>query len=282
MGVLHRALKRMRVRLGEKTSRDDRSFSYGSKFYLEPLEPRMLLSADAAVPLVDALTSSALNQNPSVLSATVEDSPAVSDPVVQGGSTDSAPTANISSLIAAVDPDDQISEAIATSVGSTVRGETISPDDDVDMYRFTVTANQQVGFDIDLPSKSTLDSFIRLFDASGTELAFNDDAAAPGEPASTESYLEYTFSTAGTYYLGVSGYPNSAYNAVTGDGDVSGNTGDYTLILNNIVDLDDQISEAIVTSVGSTVTGKAINPEDDVDMYRFSLTANQRVGFDID
>ena len=57
----------------------------------------------------------------------------------------------------------------------------------------------------------------------GIRVAFNDDGAAPvGEGGSTESYLGYTFVQAGTYYVGVSGFYNSNYNAVTGDGDVAG------------------------------------------------------------
>ena len=48
------------------------------------------------------------------------------------------------------------------------------------------------------------------------------------------SYLEYTFSAAGTYYLGVSAYPNINYSAVTGDGDLTPfNSGGYTLTLIN-------------------------------------------------
>ena len=66
-------------------------------------------------------------------------------------------------------------------------------------------------------------------------MAYNDDAAAPGESGSVESYLEYTFSTAGTYYLGVSGFANSGYSATAGTGDAGGSTGAYTLALRNLI-----------------------------------------------
>ena len=198
------------------------------------------------------------------------------------------------------DLNDQISEAIATAVGETIGGvispTQTSPDPeaevgDVDMFRFTVAAGQRVGFDIDRPAGSSLDSWIRLFDAAGTQLAFNDDGAAPGEGASTESYLEYTFASAGTYYLGVSGFRNASYNPLTGVGDAAGSTGAYTLTLNNLSDLNDQISEAIATAVGETIGGvisptrTSPDPEaevGDVDMFRFTVAAGQRVGFDID
>src|SRR6266567_1920063 len=131
------------------------------------------------------------------------------------------------------DPNDQISEAISLgSVTETLTGTgTIDSTTDVDMWSFTVAAGQRISFDIDRPSGS-LDSYIRLFNSSGTQLASNDDGAGPGESSSTESYLEYTFSTGGTYYLGVSSYGNSSYDPVTGNGDSTGNsTGDYTLIV---------------------------------------------------
>ena len=134
------------------------------------------------------------------------------------------------------DPDDQVSEAHSVSIGSTVTGYDISPDTDVDMFAFAVSAGQRVGFDIDRPSGS-LDSYIRLFNSAGTELAHDDDGdngPAPGESSSVESYLEYTFANGGTYYLGVSGYGNHAYNATTGEGDTSGSTGAYSLTLMNI------------------------------------------------
>jgi len=132
------------------------------------------------------------------------------------------------------DPNDQISEA-APFGGITqtwTRAGTIDQAVDVDMWSFSVVAGQRISLDIDLPSGSTLDSYIRLFDSSGTELAFSDDDPGPGEASSGESYLEHTFTTTGTFYLGVSAYNNNAYNALNGTGDVPGTTlGNYDLIL---------------------------------------------------
>jgi hypothetical protein len=203
-------------------------------------------------------------------------------------------------LINLVDPNDQISEAITTDLDSTVSG-TISPAGtlpdpdtnagDVDLYAFTVAANNTLRFDIDLPAGSGLDPCIRLFKSNGLPMASSNDGAAPGEAPSLESYLEYTFAVAGTYYLGVSGMGNTAYDVTTGEGDGSGSTGDYTLTLTSLADPDDQISEAIVISVGSTVSGTTnptgtlpdpANDFADVDMYAFTVTADQSVGFDID
>ena len=103
-----------------------------------------------------------------------------------------------------VDPDDQISEAHVLGSMKQTRvwtGESISPSTDVDMYQFTAEAEQRISFDVDRPAGSILDAYIRLFDSAGTQLASNDNAAGPGEPSSTEPYLQYTFNTSGTYYI---------------------------------------------------------------------------------
>ena len=188
--------------------------------------------------------------------------------------------------MSAFDPDDQISEAFALGAMTITRtrtGQSIATDTDVDMMSFVVAAGQRVGFDIDRPS-GTLDSRLRLFNAAGTLLDSNDDGAAPGEAFTTESYLEFTFSTGGTYYIGVSGFGNSGYDPVTGLGDTSGSTGLFTLILTQI-DPDDSIAEA--TFLGAmdqarAVAGESIDNGTDVDLYGFSVTAGQRITFDLD
>ncbi|HEV2292993.1 MAG TPA: zinc-dependent metalloprotease family protein [Tepidisphaeraceae bacterium] len=130
------------------------------------------------------------------------------------------------------DPDDQIGEASAFAVGATVNA-SIDPAGDVDMYAVTAAAGQTLRIDVDLPTTG-LDSYLRLFNASGTQLAANDDSSAGPAPeySGLESFIEYTFSTAGTYYVGVSAYQNSAYDPVTGDGDnTSTSVGPYTLTI---------------------------------------------------
>ena len=113
----------------------------------------------------------------------------------------------------------------------------ITPDIDVNMYRFTVAAGQVVDFDIDttLNGPGGLGSYLRLFNAQGQQLAFNNDAVAPGENVlGFDAYLRYTFATAGTYYIGVSNANNTQYNPITGNGDTAGgqySIGDYQLIV---------------------------------------------------
>jgi hypothetical protein len=133
-----------------------------------------------------------------------------------------------------LDPDDQIAEAISLGTLAQTRSATNQNDTstDVDLFSFSVAPGQRISFDIDpTPTSPVLDSLLRLFDASGIQLAANDNAAAPGESSTTESFFSYTFPTAGTYYIGVSGNLNTAYNPLTGDGDTPSPTGPYTLIL---------------------------------------------------
>ena len=132
------------------------------------------------------------------------------------------------------DPNDQISEAVymGSITSSSTEYGTIDSPTDVDMFQVNVTAGQRLSFDVDVTGR--FDSVIRLFNSSGRQLKSNDDGAAPGEYSSRESYLEYTFTSGGSYYLGVSGYRNSSYNAVTGTGDTNGSTGEYDLTVQSI------------------------------------------------
>lgn len=193
------------------------------------------------------------------------------------------------------DPDDTLTEATALGAISTTpisRDAVITPDVDVDLYQFTVTAGQVIDFDIDTTLNGTggLGSFLRLFDSAGSEIAFNNDAIAPGENTlGFDAYLRRTFSTNGTFYIGVSNANNTLYNAVTGGGDVGGGangTGDYRLTIQALpVDDDDQLNEAPFLGAVSTtpvVRSAAITPDIDVDLYRFTATAGQIVDFDID
>jgi anthraniloyl-CoA monooxygenase len=64
---------------------------------------------------------------------------------------------------------------------------------------------------------------VRVFNPSGTQVAFNDDAAG-----SLDSFVTYTVPTSGTYYVGISSYGNSSYSATTaGTGRAGQTTGTY-------------------------------------------------------
>ena len=129
---------------------------------------------------------------------------------------------------------DRVSTAVALGAMSDDRSAsgTLHSATDVNLYAVTVQSGQRVAFDVDTAGGATLDSELRLFDSAGNELASNNNGAAPNESALSDSYLPFTFSTGGTYYVGVSGSGNAGYDAVTGGGDTSGavgGNGAYTL-----------------------------------------------------
>jgi hypothetical protein len=96
---------------------------------------------------------------------------------------------------------------------------------DVDLYRVRLAAGQRLIIDVDarsLSGSSTLDSYLRVFDSRGGQLAANDDFNG-----SLDSSIAFTAKTAGTYYVGVSGYGNSAYTASRAGSGRAGSTGFY-------------------------------------------------------
>ena len=81
-----------------------------------------------------------------------------------------------------------------------------------DYYSFTVDAGMTGWFDIDYGDESgdndsDIDTKIVLFDPTETFVFGNDDylitSGASGSTSTYDSYWEYTFSSAGTYYLWV-------------------------------------------------------------------------------
>ncbi len=97
---------------------------------------------------------------------------------------------------------------------------------DVDLFSVAVDEAATLIADIDAQSIGTsLDPMLRLFDAGGTALAINDDADG------LDSYLRYDLPSAGTYYVGVTGWDNSTYDATTPNSGAGGSTGDYDLTL---------------------------------------------------
>lgn len=86
---------------------------------------------------------------------------------------------------------------------------------DVDFYRFS--AGVGIGyFDVD---GAGFDSYLALFDASGTLLADSDDSfpADPGSVSDLDAFLgTYTFAAAGTYFLAISRSGNFANATFTG------------------------------------------------------------------
>jgi hypothetical protein len=145
-------------------------------------------------------------------------------------STGSAPTTTPAS-----DPDDTIGEVKNSTKNTKKIGEfadfTLESKTDVDLIKFVAKAGDRVGFQTESRGGSKINTFVRLFDASGKQIASNNDGSWLNvDPTTKFSFLEYNFSKAGTFYVGVSLNPNKAYNITTGGGDVAGTTtGAYRL-----------------------------------------------------
>ncbi len=77
-------------------------------------------------------------------------------------------------------------------------------------FSYTAEAGETVSFrtnwQYDDPENSPrVDTYITLFNAEGQPLAYNDDGRPDGE-STPFSFIEYTFETAGTYYLVIAPY----------------------------------------------------------------------------
>ena len=104
-------------------------------------------------------------------------------------------------------------------------GETIR-NNDVDLYRFELTSSGTVGLEVtsDLSNTDDFDSYLRLFDAVGNQIAANDDLSQGNVFSRLDTNLE-----PGTYYVGVSGYDNISYNPTVAGSGTGGDTGTYII-----------------------------------------------------
>jgi serralysin len=140
------------------------------------------------------------------------------------------------------EPNDTIPTAINTGLSSANLGPftlttdlgnnpNVVPGLDVDFFQVQLGAGDQLLVDIDaVILGSFFDSALRLFDAAGNQLAFVDDFPAPGELFTLDPFLNFTATTAGTYYIGFSGLSNSNYDPfIEGSGFFPSGTGSYTI-----------------------------------------------------
>ncbi|MBE9063505.1 pre-peptidase C-terminal domain-containing protein [cf. Phormidesmis sp. LEGE 11477] len=94
--------------------------------------------------------------------------------------------------------------------------------EDVDMYSVELAAGDVFRVDTDAQaiSDDSPDTVLRVFDASGNQVAQSDDDFAPDElfaPGRRDSYIEFTAETVGSYYVGVSSFGNGAFDFFVDD-----------------------------------------------------------------
>lgn len=99
---------------------------------------------------------------------------------------------------------------------------------DVDMFRLDLARGGLISAKViaqRLSPASPFDGMLRLFNALGEQLAVNDQSDG-FDPA-----LDFFVTTGGTYYVGVSGFPNDGYNPFVGGSGVTQSSGTYTVQL---------------------------------------------------
>jgi len=108
----------------------------------------------------------------------------------------------------ALEPDDTQATARLITTDGNLQAHNTCPAGDVDWVYFTANSGAYVIETTDLGPEA--DTFIELYDASGTRLAFNDDYGSD-----TASRIHYTFSSDGTYYVKVRHYNPTRYGSGT-------------------------------------------------------------------
>ncbi|MCH9790322.1 MAG: tandem-95 repeat protein [Planctomycetes bacterium] len=139
------------------------------------------------------------------------------------------------------------------------------PLSDVDMFQVQLDAGTTVIVDVDADMFETgLDSIVRIFDASGAEVAYSDDDLAPDEfevfSGGLDSYVEFTAATSGFYYVGISAWNDNddpaTYDPTNAVGRPAGvdesGVGSYDLTIT--------VSDAIAAPLHGTVSADAAEP----------------------
>jgi len=180
---------------------------------------------------------------------------------------------------------DPISGAIGTDFGTTLVG-----DKDVDMLRFEVLApgNVTLEHSTNTANPADFDSFMRLFNANGTDITSDDDTG-------TGTFAKITtFLNPGVYYVGTSGFSNTTYNPNVAASGTAGQTGNYTLTLTlDSPDPNGLISGAVAINLPSNEApvltngligadyGKPVGVSD-VDLFEIVMPDNGTLFVDID
>ena len=176
------------------------------------------------------------------------------------------------------DPNDEICETDLVLIdGQTLPG-AINPVRDVDLYAIEILPSR-VGREITFNLNETdgsFDTYLRLFDDTGDELD-DDEDGGPGN----NSEIEFTFSSAGTYYLGVSTSGNEDYDPNDGsdlDTDRFSSTGTYEITFQ---DTNDQIGggEPSTGLLDGVVSTASIDLPTDVDVFLWRGIEGQSVEF---
>lgn len=127
---------------------------------------------------------------------------------------------------------------------------------DVDLYRVFMSGPGLLVAQIvaqRLPLPSTLDSYLRLFDAAGSVVGLPSNDNFDG----LDSRIEFFVPTGGIYYIGVSGFGNAAYNPTQVASGTTQSLGDYSLQIDVTIDATDSFSVNSTTAPAPIPDGTA-------------------------
>jgi Ca2+-binding RTX toxin-like protein len=155
------------------------------------------------------------------------------------------------------------------TIGSSVNGNIGSDNNftigatDIDLYRFVANSTGKIKISTNTYSEFSADTFLRFFNASGTEIAFNDDRNS----TTSGSYLEVQVTAGAQYYIGVNGSSAQArsYNPLTGSGAAAGSQGNY------ILSIAASAPAINITPISSTVVEGLTSPQN----RRYTVTLSQ-------
>lgn len=151
------------------------------------------------------------------------------------GGNDEVYDFNVVAFRGLLEPNDAISQASPlllnpqgfVEVTDLTIGDGLNDVRDVDIFRVFTTGPALITAEITargLAVPSDLDSYLRLFDASGVQLDANDNFTG------LDSKIQFFVPAAGQYYIGVSAFPNTNYNPILeATGASSAATGVYNI-----------------------------------------------------
>ncbi|BAM89150.1 hypothetical protein S58_31520 [Bradyrhizobium oligotrophicum S58] len=173
----------------------------------------------------------------------------------------------------------------ATDPSITIHG-ALSSNSDKDYYKIDLKAGETVTLDID-NSTGGLDSYIRLYNGGGTQIAVNDDSSSTsigggGSSTTRDSYLSYSVTQDGTYYVQVGSFNSAskgAYDLQLSVDSYKGLSGApasiaTAILLANDTDADDGhvLSITGLTGTGVSLNGDHILVQPNVTSFSYTVS----------
>lgn len=131
-------------------------------------------------------------------------------------------------------PDDiTVGASVNANIGND--GSAVIGASDIDIYRLVADQTETLQIRTETSAEGSADTFLRVFDSTGQEITFNDNADAQ----TTSSSVSVNVIAGHTYYIGVNGAGASAHNydPLTGNGAADGSGGDYRLTVSQTTNL---------------------------------------------